>query len=299
MKLTYEDLSGPAYDEQVLERRLALLPFEFATALTPENIALALKINPRSVANYFAERSELQREKLSRLLSATWPFTQGTIDAFRAIPKEAFVRPESAIIANWAGVNVIEGLNTIESAWLIAFVLSTLQIELGHHVMLLGTGSGYGAALMSHMVGPKGMIRCVELDTSALAEANERLKLHAPHPNIEMLAANALDLTNISARHNAIWATLSVESVPAIWLDRLTDGGRLAAFVDSPGGAGAVTLQCSQLHAGKLVETARMDELVNAPFVQSHELLRQRPFDPFAQMESDIVRALTSHTQPS
>src|SRR5207244_12664657 len=75
-------------------------------------------------------------------------------DAFLAVPREMFVRPEDANDA-YADVPLPIGRGqTISAPSMIAIMLEEAQLAPGDRVLEIGTGSGYHAALVAHLVGP-------------------------------------------------------------------------------------------------------------------------------------------------
>src|SRR6267143_7006952 len=79
-------------------------------------------------------------------------------DAFLAVAREAFVRPEDADDA-YADVPLPIGRGqTISAPSMIAIMLEEARLEPGERVLEIGTGSGYHAALVAHIVGPQNVV---------------------------------------------------------------------------------------------------------------------------------------------
>jgi protein-L-isoaspartate O-methyltransferase len=57
----------------------------------------------------------------------------------------------------------------------VAGMLDSLRLEPGHHVLELGTGTGWNAALLAHRAG-LGRVTSVEVDRRPAAEARRRLQ---------------------------------------------------------------------------------------------------------------------------
>src|SRR5436309_13952883 len=82
----------------------------------------------------------------------------GVRDAFLAVPREAFVRPEDADDA-YADVPLPIGRGqTISAPSMIAIMLEEARLAPGARVLEIGTGSGYHAALVAHLVGPRDVV---------------------------------------------------------------------------------------------------------------------------------------------
>src|SRR2546428_10569495 len=75
-------------------------------------------------------------------------------DAFLAVPREAFVRPEDADSAYDDVPLPIGRGQTISAPSMIAIMLEDARLTPGDRVLEIGTGPGYHAAHVAHMVGP-------------------------------------------------------------------------------------------------------------------------------------------------
>ena len=107
----------------------------------------------------------------------------------------------------------------------IAQLIQMLELEAQDIVLLAGTGSGYEAALLSHMVQT---VVCVESD-KGLAEWAETM-LQSQHVGNAATVEGALeDGYAGEGPYDAILINGGVDLVPARLLDQLKDGGRLAA----------------------------------------------------------------------
>src|SRR5438093_2648546 len=76
-------------------------------------------------------------------------------DAFLAVPREMFVRPEDPNDA-YADVPLPIGRGqTISAPSMIAIMLEEAQLALGDRLLAIGTGAAYHAALVARLVGPQ------------------------------------------------------------------------------------------------------------------------------------------------
>src|SRR6266705_1313651 len=120
-----------------------------------------------------AERARM----VERLVRSRYIQDSRVRDAFLAVPREMFVRPEDAADA-YADVPLPIGRGqTISAPSMIAIMLEEARLAPGDRVLEIGTGSGYHAALVAHIVGPRNVLsieripRLAEWGRSNLARA--------------------------------------------------------------------------------------------------------------------------------
>src|SRR3989440_8507888 len=102
-------------------------------------------------------------------------------EAFLAVPRERFLpgrpleqvyRDEAILTRRDAG-----GAPTSSSSQpaMMALMLEQLRLEPGQRVLEIGAGTGYNAALLATIVGPRRVVS-VELDPETAAEARDALE---------------------------------------------------------------------------------------------------------------------------
>lgn len=88
--------------------------------------------------------------------------TPSIIRAFEKVPREKFVLPE---YRKWAYVDeplpILAG-QTISQPYTVAVMTEALEPQPGQRILEVGAGSGYQAALLSEIVGPKGKVFTIE-----------------------------------------------------------------------------------------------------------------------------------------
>jgi protein-L-isoaspartate(D-aspartate) O-methyltransferase len=161
--------------------------------------------------------------------------------ALLVTPRERFVLPEdmAASAADAPALLDAEGLATVSAphAYLLSYGL--LGLGEGDHLVELGTGTGYGVALASHIVGPEGRVTSIEIDPALHARAARLLAepgAHGPAP-VTLLCGDARELTAgvlAAAPREAlveVTVTYALAETPEWLLAALPDGARLVAPV--------------------------------------------------------------------
>ena len=106
---------------------------------------------------------EVARARLARSLRDSGRTPSPAVQAaFAAVPRHLFV-PELTPAAAYADDALVikydpDGLPVSSSSQpaMMAIMLEQLGLEPGHRVLEIGTGSGYNAAVLAHIVGPGG-----------------------------------------------------------------------------------------------------------------------------------------------
>jgi protein-L-isoaspartate(D-aspartate) O-methyltransferase len=165
---------------------------------------------------------------------------EGLEQAFATVPREAFLGPPPWRRATLRGVdqapeddplsvyeNVLFeldgrlGVNNGEPRlWATAF--DAVAIKRGEVVLHVGAGTGYYTALMSHLVGRSGRVIGAEIEPHLAKQAQINLR---PWRQAQVFAASGLDLE--TPQLDLVVASAGASTVPARWLERLKEGGRL------------------------------------------------------------------------
>jgi protein-L-isoaspartate(D-aspartate) O-methyltransferase len=135
-----------------------------------------------------------------------------------------------AVYANQPVVTAFDEDNTPTSSSsspdAMAFMLEALQLLPGLRVLEIGTGTGYNAALLAHIVGDPHKIFTVEID-AALARRAQRILDQVAGEGITVYAGDGLCGYPPGVPYDRIIATGSYHKVPLDWLDQLQPGGIL------------------------------------------------------------------------
>lgn len=157
--------------------------------------------------------------------------------AFLEVPRELFV----PAFASAEGLEAVyenrvivtktdaDGVPTSSSSepQVMAAMLEALELREGHRVLEVGAGTGYNAALLKTIVGPRGRVVSVDLDRE-LASAARRALRAAGYP-VRVVHGDGHHGYARGAPYDRIVATASTDHVPRAWLDQLIERGLLEA----------------------------------------------------------------------
>jgi protein-L-isoaspartate O-methyltransferase len=106
-------------------------------------------------------------------------------------------------------------------------MLADLDVEPGHRVLEIGTGTGWNAALLAHRAGPGGAVVSVEVDPAVAAAA--RAALRAEGAGVTVVRGDGLKGWAAGAPYDRIVATCGVRAVPHAWVEQTAPGGLVLA----------------------------------------------------------------------
>ncbi len=118
---------------------------------------------------------------------------------------------------------------------LMAEMLEDLRVDEGHNVLEVGAGTGYNAALMGCLVGPRGKVTSVEVDRETLAVAWVHLRAIPDRP-VQLEHFDGRQGFPAGGPYDRIMVTASTPDLEPSWLDQLTDNGLLLAPVSFASG---------------------------------------------------------------
>lgn len=145
------------------------------------------------------------------------------LDAFRRVPREAFVPPDLAEFAYEDTALPIADGQTISQPYIVALTIQSLRLRGHERVLEVGTGSGYAAAILSLLA--KEVLTIERLEPLAMV-AGERLQ-RLGHRNVRVLHADGTLGWPEHAPYDAIAIAAGGPAVPHALLGQLALGGRL------------------------------------------------------------------------
>jgi protein-L-isoaspartate(D-aspartate) O-methyltransferase len=147
--------------------------------------------------------------------------------AMGTVPRERYVPEGQRDHAYADSALAIAHQQTISQPWVVAAICQGLELDGGETVLEVGTGSGYSAAVLSHLAERVWSIeRIPELATTAAAvlEADGR-------ENVEVVVGDGSRGLPGQAPFDAIAVHAATPDTPLGLLGQLGEGGRLVAPV--------------------------------------------------------------------
>lgn len=145
--------------------------------------------------------------------------------AFSAHPREAFLPSEQRRRASYDGPIEIGHGQTNSQPRTVEAMLRLLDVHPGQRVLDVGSGSGWTAALLAHLVGPTGSVAGVELEPSLVGFGAANLAATGqPWASIVAAVPGVLGLPD-GAPYDRILVSASPRSLPGELVDQLADDG--------------------------------------------------------------------------
>ena len=110
---------------------------------------------------------------------------------------------------------------------LMAQMLEDLQLRPGLHVLEIGGGTGYNAALLAHLVGETGRIVTVDIDEDLVQAARAHL-VSAGYGQVNVILTDGALGSGDEGVYDRIILTVASTDIAPAWRDQLASpGGRL------------------------------------------------------------------------
>ncbi|MFE1507819.1 methyltransferase, FxLD system [Streptomyces sp. NPDC058726] len=108
----------------------------------------------------------------------------------------------------------------------VAMMLAQLDPQPGDHILEIGAGTGYNAALLAELVGPDGQITTIDIDPGVALHARQALN-RTDYEHVRVMERDGLKGAPEHAPYTRVIATVGLWDIPASWWQQLADGGRL------------------------------------------------------------------------
>ena len=176
--------------------------------------------------------AELRERMVKRQIEARGIRDPAILDAFREVPREAFVSPDYARNAYDDHPLPIEAGQTISQPYIVALMIAAAEIGPGDRVLEVGAGSGYAAAIMGRIARE---VIGIERQHDLVEIARERLQ-RLGYDNVRIVEGDGTRGCPAEASFDAILAAASGSHVPQPLVEQLMSGGRLVMPIGDPGG---------------------------------------------------------------
>ena len=182
---------------------------------------------------------------------------QVVLRAMDEVPRERFVEPTFAGSAYADQALPIACGQTISQPYVVAYMTEQLEMESHHRVLEVGTGSGYQAAVLSHLARE---VVSVERYRTLAEEARARLKALG-YENVDIVVGDGFAGVPDRAPYDRIIVTAAAETIPEALLDQLADGGIMILPLGSHDGSQHI------IKLTKSVTGIRRENLIPVRFV--------------------------------
>ena len=174
---------------------------------------------PSVPSDFAAQRQRMVQQQLM----ARGIKDERVLAAMAKVPREEFVPPESRAASFEDGPLPIGYDQTISQPYIVAFMTEQLRLSPTDHVLEVGTGSGYQAAILAELAGEVYTIEIV----APLAQSAEAALQRLGYKNVHVKVGDGYKGWPEYAPFDAIIVTCAPDKVPQLLTDQLKESGRM------------------------------------------------------------------------
>lgn len=162
--------------------------------------------------------------QLLKFWTEAFGFNDMELDAFRQVKREDFI-PEKLKDAAYedSPLPLLRG-KTISQPTTVMIMTHALELEKGDNVFEIGTGSGYQAAIIAKLVGPRGKVLTTEVVPELVSFAKKNLK-NAGISNVSVFEEDGSKGLRSEAPFDKIIITAACKEFPKPLLEQLKPDG--------------------------------------------------------------------------
>ena len=204
---------------------------------------------------------ESRKQLVQKLMTNNYIHSDSVKKAFLSIPRENFVSDDQKSNAYDDRPLEIGKRQTISAPHMVGIMCEALNIQEGQHILEIGAGSGYHAALVSQLVGRTGHVYSVERLNTLAEKARYNLE-KSSITNVTVILGDGSEGLPQYAPYDSIYVTCAAPSIPQPLITQLKDHGKLLI----PVGSMYCTLQLIE-KKGKDLEIKDLGGCVFVPLV--------------------------------
>jgi len=172
-----------------------------------------------------------QKRMIEEQIAARGILDPRLLAVMESVPRHLFVPDDDLAWAYADGPLPIGHGQTISQPYIVALMTELLQVEPTSHVLEVGTGSGYQAAVLGQMAAE---VNTVEVIPELAAQAARTLA-DLGYTNVHVHAGDGSLGWPEAAPYDGILVAAAAPSAPQPLLDQLAEGGQLVIPVGSRG----------------------------------------------------------------
>ncbi len=183
---------------------------------------------------------ELRRRRVKALIMEGILRSESVIRAMLRVPREEFVPPHLKKYAYVDSPLSIGYGQTISAPHMVAMMCEYLELDVGHKVLEVGTGSGYHAAVVAEIVAPSdapkekwGHVYTMEIVPELVRFATDNLRRTGYLDRITIIHGDGSKGYAEKAPFDRILVTAAAPDIPKPLVDQLKPGGVMVIPVGS------------------------------------------------------------------
>ncbi|MGH3814995.1 MAG: methyltransferase, FxLD system [Pseudonocardiaceae bacterium] len=190
------------------------------TDTTDANMAIPETQNPEHLRNALVDKLRDRGAVRSPEVEA----------AMRIVPRHLFL-PEFSVTDGYADTQIVTktdadgaALSSVSHPGVVAGMLEALDVRPSHRVLEIGSG-GYNAAILTHLVGPRGHVTTLDIDPD-VTDRTQRCLTAAKYHHVQVVTADGEYGHPQGAPYDRIIVTVGAWDLPPAWFHQLekTDG---------------------------------------------------------------------------
>lgn len=178
-----------------------------------------LNSNARETEDY----TKLRKAMVRRQLRTRGITDQRVLKAMGEVPREEFVGKLDRHAAYADSALPIECEQTISQPYTVAFMCEAARLSEDDKVLEIGTGSGYGAAVLSRLCREVHTVERIPILSKIAADRLQRLGFENVHVHTANGTFGAPDVSPF----DAIIVTAGANDLPTPYVRQLAEGGRV------------------------------------------------------------------------